>query len=185
LIEFVGEQEKSFLLMHEIEARLFLSPKGMSLADLRILFPNYPENEIRGSISFLTAHYVEANGALEIYCQNDFYILQVKPILLNSPYLRQFIAGREFSKAEVEILAFIAYHQPIELQDIMDFIGPKAKKIIIDLEKRGFIQKREENEENTILKEYVTTEQFAHFLGVTNEKPTIKKAIEQAIGNIS
>ena len=82
----------------------------------------------------------------------------------------------------MQLLSFIAFNQPITLEDIIEFLSPKVKKILSGLIQKGFIQPEPipaAETESEISPNYITTALFADYMGIANDLSTIKQTIQK------
>lgn len=124
-IELVEDREEKDL-MHKIEAALFLSAKFMSIQEITMLTGINPltVKEILNKIK--EKHEVDS-GALALISKNDnkLWKMDVKPKY--SGMISKLASGSaEFSRAEQETLAVIAYKQPIKQSVVVKVRGNKA-----------------------------------------------------------
>ncbi len=174
-----------------VEAALFKAGKKTSIDALFLGLKIVPKHEITKIIKELISDYEHYNSALEI-CQYDSntFGLQVKNEIMHDHGVSNFMEGQNFKPNEIKTLAFIAYNQPIELQDVIDFVGKAAKKSVNSLKREGFIQIAKntysvlnENGKEVDLrtKELSTTKIFADYLGIANDVNLIKEKIQEFI----
>lgn len=110
--------------MNLLEAILFVSAKFLSLQDL-ITYSSLSSIEILEGLSKLKEKYSKDDSALELVERNNLWKMDVK-----SKY--RFVVNKlatgsaEFTKAEQETLAIIAYKQPIKQSVIIKIRGNKA-----------------------------------------------------------
>ncbi len=174
-----------------VEAALFKAGKKTSIDDLFLGLKIVPKHEITKIIKELISDYEHYNSALEIYqYDSKTFGLQVKNEIMHDHGVSNFMEGQNFKPNEIKTLAFIAYNQPIELQDVIDFVGKAAKKSVNSLKREGFIQIAKntysvlnENGKEVDLrtKELSTTKIFADYLGIANDVNLIKEKIQKFI----
>lgn len=187
--QFCKNQYFEFKLL--VEAALFKAGKEISIEQLFIGLKIIPKKIIRNIIKELISDYNLYNSALEIYQYNsDTFSLQVKTEIMSEVGVINFTEQQKFKPNEIKTLAFIAYNQPIELQDVVDFIGKAAKKSVNSLKKEGFVSistnsygvLNEDGEEIKMkTKEISTTKIFSDYLGIPNEMNLIKEKIQEFI----
>ena len=107
-----------------LEAVFFISGRFLSMSDLIVLSDLDPA-AIEDSIKKLKLQYGTQDSALSIIEKNGFWKMDVKP---EYSYLVNKLAtgNSEFSKAEQETLAIIAFKQPIKQSVIIKIRGNKA-----------------------------------------------------------
>jgi len=108
----------------KIEAILFVSGRFMSMQDLMSLSDLNPII-IQNLIEKLREKYLKNDSAIEIVEKNGSWKMNVKQEFLN--IINKLATGSsEFSKAEQETLAIIAFKQPIKQSVIIKIRGNKA-----------------------------------------------------------
>jgi chromosome segregation and condensation protein ScpB len=177
----------------KIEAFLFINPRSFSLEDLSSAIPEIPTSSLPNLLEELMLDYDSLNNALEIHDFGDgTYSFQVRNSIIHEKGVIRFTKGKELKKSEIETLAFIAYNQPIELNDIIDIYGKTVKKKLKLLEIKQFIKKKKETynilnelgEEIKITVEvYLTTQKFADYFEVKNDIEQIRNKIQEIMDN--
>ncbi|MBS3074365.1 SMC-Scp complex subunit ScpB [Candidatus Pacearchaeota archaeon] len=122
--------------LRKIEAALFVSGKWMSIPELINLTDLNPIL-LRQYLDKLREGYNE-NSAIEIYNRDDLWKMGVKQ---EYSYLINKLAtgSSEFTKAEQETLAIIAYKQPIKQSVIVKIRGNKAYDHIKKFRELGLV----------------------------------------------
>lgn len=119
--EIENSKEQEYL--RKLEAALFVSGKWMSLKDLVILTDLNPII-LRTLIDKLKERFGEDRG-IEVVCKDDMWKMDVKQEYTNM--INKLATGTsEFTKAEQETLAVVAYKQPIKQSVIIKIRGNKA-----------------------------------------------------------
>ena len=110
--------------LKKIEAALFVAGKWLSLQELVTLTDLNPIT-IKETLQLLCNKYAECPGAIEILEKENLWKMDVKPQYLNM--VNKLAAGTsEFTRAEQETLAVIAYKQPVKQSLIVKIRGNKA-----------------------------------------------------------
>lgn len=108
----------------KVEAALFISGKWLSLQEL-IMLTDLNPILLRELMDKLVKKYSAEEKAMEILTKQDKWKMDVKSNYTNM--INKFATGSsEFSKAEQETLAVIAYKQPIKQSIIVKIRGNKA-----------------------------------------------------------
>lgn len=160
----------SKILMSRIEALLFVvGDEGLTVKQLADLL-DVGEVDIEAGLSELKTCY-ENNPAsgLTIKQLADTYLLTTKPELANTiKKLVEHPNSQVLSTAALEVLAIIAYKQPITRAEIEDLRGVKSERPIQTLVSRGLIREvgRAEGTGRAIL--YGTTKEFLHYFGLSD-----------------
>ncbi len=124
--------------MNKIEAALFVSARFLSVKEIISLTDLNPII-IRELIEKIKEKYDKNDSAIEVVKRNEMWKMDVK-----QDY--SFIANRlatgssEFTKAEQETLALIAYKQPIKQSVIIKIRGNKAYEHIAKFKELGLIK---------------------------------------------
>jgi len=110
--------------LKKIEAALFISGKYLSLSEL-VLLTDINPIMLKEIIQKLITKYKSENSAIEIIEKNQEYKMDVKPEYVDM--INKLVTGSsEFTKAEQETLAIIAYKQPVKQSIIIKIRGNKA-----------------------------------------------------------
>lgn len=158
----------SKILMSKIEALLFVvGDEGLTIKQLADLL-DVGEVDIEAGLSELITHY-ENNAASGITIKQlaDTYLLTTKPELATT--IKKLVENpnsQVLSTASLEVLAIIAYKQPITRAEIEDLRGVKSERPIQTLISRGLIREvgRAEGTGRAIL--YGTTKEFLNYFGL-------------------
>lgn len=160
----------SKILMARMEALLFVvGDEGLTVKQLAELL-DVDEVDIEAGLSELKTLY-ENNVAsgLTIKQLSDTYLLTTKQELANT--IKKLVENpnsQVLSTASLEVLAIIAYKQPITRAEIEDLRGVKSERPIQTLASRGLIREvgRAEGTGRAIL--YGTTKEFLNYFGLSN-----------------
>jgi len=110
--------------MKKVEAALFIAARFLSIEELVALTGVNPIM-VRDSLIKLKERYLNTDSAIEIIEKNGLWKMDVKPQY--SKLVLKLASGKsEFTKAEQETLALIAYKQPIKQSIIVKIRGNKA-----------------------------------------------------------
>ncbi len=152
----------------KIEAILFVSGKFLGMKDLIMLSDMNPLI-IRELIEKLQESYEDRNSALHIIEKNDMWKMDIKPEF--SGVVNKLATGSsEFTKAEQETLAIIAFKQPIKQSVIIKIRGNKAYDHIKKFSDLGMIKKKRYGRTH----ELTLSQEFYDYFGVEEPK-TIEK----------
>lgn len=160
----------SKILLSKIEALLFVvGDEGLTAKQLAELLET-GEADIEAGLSELKTLY-ENNVAsgLTIKKLADTYLLTTKPELATTiKKLAENPNHTVLSRASLEVLAIIAYKQPITRAEIEDLRGVKSERPIQTLASRGLIREvgRAEGTGRAIL--YGTTKEFLNYFGISD-----------------
>jgi len=154
-------------LKRELEALLFATDAPLTAARLRKIFPESTTAEFKAAVAELQGEYdagehaftvVEFGGGWQIATRPDF-----APVVEN--LLRVKRVAR-LSKAGLEVLAIIAYRQPLTRLEIDEIRGVNSSGALATLSERHLITVvgRSKAEGNPLL--YGTTREFLNHLGL-------------------
>jgi len=178
--------------MH-LEAALFLSNQGISIAELSRKM-NLSPKTVRKLANELINDYQNLWGSLEIYENEEIISMRVRNDIMIDTKLTNFLHSPKLKTGEIKTLGYIAINQPIEQQDIIDFVGISAKRSIQQLFKQNFIvmskiqnKYLDENgkERKKTSKEFKTTQFFADYFGIENNINQIQEKLSQSISKFS
>lgn len=156
--------------MSKIEALLFVvGDEGLTVKQLAQIL-DVEDIDIEAGLSELKTNY-ENNAAsgLTIKQLADTYQLTTKQEVADT--IKKLVENPNshvLSTASLEVLAIIAYKQPITRTEIEDLRGVKSERPIQTLASRGLIQEvgRAEGTGRAIL--YGTTKEFLNYFGITD-----------------
>ena len=150
-----------------VEAALFIAGRFIALHEL-VSMTNINPISLKEILERLMKRY-EENGAITILNREDRYKMDVKPKF--SFIINKLALGKhEFTKAEQETLAVIAYKQPINQSVIVKIRGNKAYDHIKHIIEMGLVRGRKKS--HTL--ELTLDEEFYDYFSL-NEKKIKKK----------
>jgi segregation and condensation protein B len=123
-----------------IEALLFASDAPLSAADLARGEEDLDEEVVRAAIEALRAEYEERGRAFQVYEIAGGYQLLTRPEY--SPHLERFETvprNPRVSGASLEVLAIIAYRQPIGRAEVEEIRGVGSTHVLRTLQDLGLI----------------------------------------------
>jgi segregation and condensation protein B len=128
--------------MKLIESILFVSGRFLGMKDLIMLSELNPII-IRELLEKLQENYDEKESALQIIEKNEMWKMDVRPEFTG--IVNKLAGGSsEFTKAEQETLAIIAYKQPIKQSVIIKIRGNKAYDHIMRFSELGLLKKKKQ-----------------------------------------
>lgn len=146
-----------------IEAIFFISGRFLSMQDL-IALSNLNSLVIKDSIEKLKEKYGKENSAIEIIERDNLWKMDVKQEYHN--IINKLATGSaEFSKAEQETLAIIAYKQPIKQSVIIKIRGNKAYDHVHKFIQLGLLKAKREGHTNIL----TLSEEFYDYFNVSSE----------------
>ena len=170
-------------LLSRIEALLFVAgDEGMTVKQLAQYIEVEPM-DIEAGLSELLSHYNEEEmRGITLKQLAGTYQLTTKPEVTDT--LKKLIenpTNQVLTAASLEVLAIIAYKQPITRAEVEDLRGVKSERPIATLVSRALVQEvgRAEGTGRAIL--YGTTKEFLNYFGLKNikELPPLPEEVDQ------
>lgn len=167
-------------LMSKVEGLLFVvGDEGLSVKQLATILIE-PEQSIQEVIQLLHTQYVEQQErGIQLKEMAGTYQLISKPEL--SETIQKLVDNpttHSLTQASLEVLAIVAYKQPITRLEVEDLRGVKSERSLHTLVSRGLVQEvgRVEGAGRAIL--YGTTKEFLNYFGLKdlNELPALPEA---------
>ncbi len=154
-------------MKREIEALLFATDAPLSSGRLRALFSDVEAKEITSAIEELQEDYTAAGFAFTIVEFGGGYQIATRPEY--APLVERLFKGRRYarlSRAGLEVLAIVAYRQPITRLEIDEIRGVQSSGAIATLSERNLLTVvgRSEAVGHPLL--YGTTREFLSHLGL-------------------
>ena len=152
-----------------LEAALFSSPRPLALDELAALDPEAGEDDWRKALAELRDHYeTDGHGVELVEIAEGFQVL-TRPVFAEAIERAQFASRPlKLSGAALEVLAVIAYRQPVGRAEIEEIRGVSSGGVLRLLQERGLIEVagRSEGLGRPLL--YATTPQFLEHLGLAS-----------------
>ncbi len=154
-------------MKREIEALLFAADGPLTVARLKKLLVGADAAGIKEAIAELESEYTQAGHAFTVVEFGGGWQIATRPEF--SPSVEKMLKSRRFtrlSKAGLEVLAIIAYRQPITRLEIDEIRGVNSSGAISTLTERNLITVvgRSQAIGNPLL--YGTTREFLNHLGL-------------------
>jgi segregation and condensation protein B len=152
--------------MRAVEAVLFAAEQPLTLADLRAYVGE--EADIAAALAALAEHY--AGRGIELVERGGRWHFQTAPDLAN--FLRRDREdSRKLSRAGIETLAIIAYHEPVTRAEIEAIRGVQISKGPLDvLMEAGWIRPAGRREVPGRPLMYATTPEFLSHFGLASRR---------------
>ncbi|MGE7918002.1 SMC-Scp complex subunit ScpB [Viridibacillus sp. NPDC093762] len=164
-------------LMSKIESLLFvIGEDGLTVRQLSFLTEEQ-EEKVAQAIEQLAHHYnTEEGRGITLKELAGTYQLTSKPALADTiQRLVENPPSQSLSQASLEVLAIVAYKQPITRVEIEDLRGVKSERPLHTLSSKGLVQEvgRADGTGRAIL--YGTTKEFLNYFGLKdlNELPDL------------
>lgn len=169
----VIDADKMLAERRMVEAVLFAATKPLALADIAARLP--AGIDIAAHVEALTAHYL--NRGVNIVKVADKWQMRTPPDL--GFLLRDEVEeSRKLSRAAIETLAIIAYHQPVTRAEIEELRGVSLSKGTLDvLMEAGWIRPRGRKQVPGRPVLYATSDEFLVHFGL--EKITDLPGLEE------
>ncbi len=176
--------EKS--LKDSVEALLFVSGDGLSPKDISEGMQK-PTKKIREALDSLVKEYTERSGGIYIEQRGDKCRFKTSPSAFND--IRFFLKEKKketLSKAMMEVLAMVAYKQPITQFEIDELRGVKSRSLITSLLYKKLVKSVGQKETPGRPTLYGTTKEFLmHFsLKSLKDLPEIRELKELNLEDI-
>jgi segregation and condensation protein B len=154
-------------LKRELEALLFAADSPLTVGRLKKVFTGVEAAEIKQAIEELAAEYDASGHAFTVVQFGGGWQIATKPEF--SPVVEKMLKTRRFtrlSKAGLEVLAIIAYRQPLTRLEVDEIRGVNSSGAISTLSERNLITVvgRSQTVGNPLL--YGTTREFLNHLGL-------------------
>lgn len=170
-------------LSSKIEALLFVAgDDGLSMKQLEFL-TEAEEKEIKEEISDMARRYeeTETSGIMIKELAGVYQLVTKAEVADTIQRLVENPTVQSLSQASLEVLAIVAYKQPITRVEIEDLRGVKSEKALHTLAGKALIQEvgRAEGTGRAIL--YGTTSEFLNYFGLKNldELPALPDEAEE------
>ena len=142
-----------------MEAALFMSPKPISLEELKIIADVESRVETKAMMEELIHYYKTKQSSIEVIFSEVGYQMRVKKEYEEK--VQHLATDAVFNKGVMKTLAMIAYKQPIIQSEVVKYRNNKAYDHLKVLFEEGFI-KREPKGRSYIL---TTTTKFIEYFG--------------------
>jgi len=157
--------------LRRLEAVFFVSGRFLSMEDLVSLSELNPVI-IKDLIEKLKERYEEINSAMQIVEKNNLWKMDVRAEY--SDIINKLATGdSEFSKAEQETLAIIAFKQPIKQSVIIKIRGNKAYDHVKKFYDLNLVKKKKEGHTYILS----LSDEFYDYFGVEEGKDSLKKFV--------
>jgi len=172
-------------MKRELEAVLFATEAPLAMPRLRAIFPDVPAQQLREALTELQADYDNAGFAFAVVEFGGGWQVATRPEY--APLVQRLHGARRhvrLTKAGLEVLAIIAYRQPITRLEIEDIRGVQSSGALATLLERNLVTVagRAETVGHPIL--YGTTREFLNHLGLKglSQLPPLPE-VESVMGN--
>jgi len=171
-------------LKRELEALLFATDAPLTTGRLRKIFPDVETKELKAAVQELQGEYDAADHAFTVVEFGGGWQIATRPAY--APVVEKLFRTRRFarlSKAGLEVLAIVAYRQPLTRLEIDEIRGVNSSGAIGTLTERNLVTVvgRSQSMGNPLL--YGTTREFLNHLGLKGlsqlpELPDLEAVVE-------
>ena len=156
-------------MRRDLEALLFATDQPLTVDKLAGFFPDVDRKAVRDAIDELRAEYDRDEHAFTVVEFGGGYSISTRPD--HAALVRKLFRGRRkqrLSRAALEVLAIVAYKQPVTRLEIEEIRGVSASGVLGTLLERDLVHivGRAETLGHPLL--YGTTRAFLDYLGLTN-----------------
>ncbi|MEA3343973.1 MAG: SMC-Scp complex subunit ScpB [archaeon] len=144
-----------------IEAALFIAARPMTLAELYHVV-SVPKPQIKKLLKEMEKEY--ENHSLCVRERDGYFELHIKDEY--KTHVEHLAPEKDFSKATLQTLSLIAYHNPTRQSFVIETRGNRAYDHIKELASRGFIRLEPEGHTNRIH----VTKKFLDYFNLTSQK---------------
>lgn len=146
----------------QLEAILFVNPKGISRADL-IERLEWTKSDLQLAIKELTSH-LKGSG-IELVRHDDQLQLAARRKLIPTS-LSQPTRVEPLSSSALEVLAIVAHQQPITKDEIAQLRGVNSEQSLRGLIEKQLVEGQKSKKSGINYTHYVTTDKFLHHVGL-------------------
>jgi segregation and condensation protein B len=150
-----------------LEAALFAAPRPLALDELGILDPEAGEDDWKRALAELRDHYETDGHGVELVEIAEGWQILTRPLFAEAIERAAFATRPvKLSAAALEVLAVIAYRQPVGRAEVEEIRGVSSGGVLRLLQERGLIEVvgRSEGLGRPLL--YATTPLFLEHLGL-------------------
>jgi len=152
-----------------LEAALFSAPRPLALDELSVLDPEASDDEWRKALAELKDHYEADGHGVELVEIAAGWQILTRPMFAEAIERAAFTSRPlKLSGAALEVLAVIAYRQPVGRAEVEEIRGVSSGGVLRLLQERGLIEVtgRSEGLGRPLL--YATTPLFLEHLGLVD-----------------
>ncbi len=152
-----------------LEAALFAAPRPLTIDELGSLDPDATDADWRKALDELRDHYETGGHGVELVEIAEGWQVLTREIFAEAIERAAFAARPvKLSGAALEVLAIVAYRQPVGRAEIEEIRGVNSGGVLRLLQERGLIEVagRSEGLGRPLL--YATTPQFLEHLGLAD-----------------
>lgn len=162
-----------------IKALLFSSSEYLSIAQMKEIMPGYDTPTIQKYIKEINREIKDADEPFEIKEVNRTYLFRTKSMYY--PWVKKLFketGSRKLSQAALEILALVAYKQPITKAEIEEIRGVNVDGPLRGLLERKLIHITGKSDKIGSAFTYGTTKNFCQYFGISRVPEDLPKLTE-------
>lgn len=148
---------------------MFAAPRPLALDELGVLDPDATEDDWKKALAELKEHYETGSHGVELVELAHGWQILTLPLFAEAIERAAFAARpAKLSAAALEVLAIVAYRQPVGRAEIEEIRGVSCGGVLRMLQERGLLEVagRSEGLGRPIL--YATTPQFLELMGLAD-----------------
>ncbi len=153
-------------IMAEVEA-LIMSGHGLTIQDIMKLSERN-RNEILETVDRIQEEYSHVNHGVELKNIAGKYSFFTKSEYFDLVSKIRKKSVSEITNSQMQVLAIVAYNQPLTLKDIEKFRGSVCANQIKELISMGLMKRKRDKTKKGNPYIYVTTENFLKALGISD-----------------
>ncbi len=158
-------------LMDVIESLIFVSLEPLNLEKIKSICTEFSNKEIEDAIQELVKNYASNDRGIHIIQAAGGYLFATKPE--HDQWIRRLLSleqNSKLSRASLETLATVAYHQPITLAEISALRGVDATYSLKSLLQKKLVRitGRKKSPGRPLI--YRTTDKFLTYFGLNDIK---------------
>ena len=167
-------------LKNSIEALLFVSGDGLSARDISDGLKE-PTRRVKDTLQQLVEDYTHKSGGIQIEYKSGKYRFKTSPSVFTN--IQDFLKEKKqetLSKTMLEVLAIVAYKQPITQSEVDDLRGVKSRSLVTSLSYKKLIKSIGQKETPGRPTLYGTTREFLDYFSLKSLKdlPALKELKE-------
>lgn len=152
-----------------VESLLFISNQALSVESISEIIGE-DQATIETAVNELISEYNQAKRGINLRKVAGGYCFHSNPdnIFYVDRLIQSQEGSRRLTKAALEVLAIIAYKQPVTRIEINSIRGVSSETVLYSLKDKGLIEEKEKERHpaNPIL--YITTDAFLEAMGIAN-----------------
>ena len=167
-------------LQRSIEALMFISGDGLAPKDIADGL-NQSSQRIKAALNVLVEEYIQKAGGIYIESKGGKYQFKTAPSIFE--HIQLFLKEKKketLSRAMLEVLAIVAYRQPITQFELDELRGVKSRSIVTALVSKKLVKIMGQKETAGRPTIYGTSREFLEYFGLKSlrDLPELKELKE-------